>query len=182
MRQLAVDFRVVVPDVDELEEGDPFELAVQNACLKESAARSDAALSLDDLVVAVDTIVVIDGEPWGKAVDHADAERMLRALRGRTHTVASGLAMSVPNRVSGDRVVHTALARTDVTFRNFREDVLADYLDRGEWRDRAGAYAIQHTGAAFIERIDGDYLNVVGFPVAAWLDLLDTLGITLRTV
>ncbi|MBC7643588.1 MAG: septum formation protein Maf [Thermoleophilia bacterium] len=171
--QLDLDFRVEVPDVVELEEGEPIALALANSQLK-AAAASELATD-DEAIIAVDTIVMINGEAWGKPRDVADAERMLRGLRGQTHTVVGGLTLVLPN---GNQ--HDLVARTDVMFRNFGDDVLAWYLEREEWRDRAGAYAIQHTGASFIERIDGDYLNVVGFPVAAFLDLATDLGLRLH--
>ena len=108
--------------------------------------------------LGVDTLVALDGRIFGKPRDEDDARAMLTTLTGREHTVVSGLAL-------GDRVTH---AETRVTMRTGLVDW---YLPAGEWRGRAGGYAIQGRGAALVTRIAGDYLNVVGLPVAALLDL-----------
>ena len=110
-------------------------------------------------MLGVDTLVALDGHIYGKPRDEAEAERTLRALGGRTHEVVSGLAI-------GEEVT---AAITRVTFRPVTDDLLRWYVDTGEWHDRAGGYAIQGRGAALVTAIDGDYLNVVGLPVAQLL-------------
>jgi septum formation protein len=107
---------------------------------------------------------VLDGDVHGKPRDEAHARAMLTALSGREHTVVSGLALRRSGRTD---VVHAA---TRVAFRD-AAPLLDWYLASGEWRERAGAYAIQGRGAAFVTGVGGDYLNVVGLPVAALLDL-----------
>ena len=148
----------MVPDVDELADGDPVEVARENARRKVEA--------VDDTrpTIGVDTIVVLDRKIHGKPRDEAHAREMLMTLSDRTHEVISGLAI---RRDEGTATTH---ATTRVTFRNVAP-LLDWYLGTGEWEDRAGAYAIQGRGAAFVTRIDGDYLNVVGLPVAALLDV-----------
>ena len=122
-----------------------------------------------EAVLGVDTIVVLDGRIYGKPRDEDDAREMLSALSGRTHVVVSGLALK-----RGETEVIDA--STEVRFRDLQE-ILPWYLASGEWRERAGGYAIQGRGAALVREIHGDYLNVVGLPVAALLDLLpDLLG------
>jgi septum formation protein len=148
----------VVPDVDELAAGDPVEVARTNARLKAEAVEADGRPTL-----GVDTIVVLDGKIHGKPRDQDHARAMLQILSGRTHEVVSGLAI---RRDGSTDVVH---ATTRVSFRNLAP-LLDWYLETEEWRERAGAYAIQGRGAAFVTGIDGDYLNVVGLPVAALLD------------
>jgi septum formation protein len=145
---------VQVTGVDEVEAGDPVEVARENARRKRDGVSGAPAGAL---VLAVDTVVALDGRIFGKPADEADARATLDALAGRTHTVVSGFAL-------GDVVGH---ATTQVTMRAGLTDW---YLPAGEWRGRAGGYAIQGRGAALVERIDGDYLNVVGLPVAALLD------------
>ena len=146
-----------MPDVDELHEGDPVEVARENARRKACAVGGD-------VVIGVDTLVTLDGAIYGKPRDESHAREMLEALSGHEHTVVSGLALTRDGRTE---VVDDS---TRVRFR--RLDALLDwYLPHGEWRERAGAYAIQGRGAAFVEAITGDYLNVVGLPVAALLDL-----------
>jgi septum formation protein len=115
--------------------------------------------------LAVDTVVALDDRIYGKPVDEARARETLRALSGRTHRVVSGLAL----RLDGELRVATCV--TDVTFRVLDDGVLDWYIATDEWRERAGGYAIQGRGAALVRGIDGDYLNVVGLPVATLLDL-----------
>jgi septum formation protein len=146
----------VVPDVDELADGDPVEVARANARRKADAVEGD-------LVLAVDTIVVLDGAIHGKPRDEAHARAMLSTLSGREHQVVSGLAL---RRANSTEVLD---ATTAVRFRD-TAPLLDWYLRSGEWRERAGGYAIQGRGAAFVTAIEGDYLNVVGLPVAALLD------------
>jgi septum formation protein len=111
-------------------------------------------------VLGVDTAVVLDGTVFGKPADLAEAERMLETLSGRTHVVVSGLCLITPG---WELVEHDI---TDVRFRPLTPRDLAAYLSLGEWEGRAGGYAIQGRGAALVERIEGDYLNVVGLPAA----------------
>ena len=118
-----------------------------------------------ELVLGVDTVVAGQGRIWGKPADAHAAQQTLRALAGRTHLVVSGLAL-----VRGSRI-REAVATTQVTFRELSDDTIARYVATGEWRERAGGYAIQERGGALVRRIDGDYLNVVGLPVATLLDL-----------
>ncbi|HEX2086374.1 MAG TPA: Maf family protein [Solirubrobacteraceae bacterium] len=152
LEQLGVEFDVAPADVEELESGDPVEVAKENA-------RRKAAAVEGELVLGVDTVVALDGRIYGKPADADDAARTLRALSGRTHEVISGLAL-------GDEVT---AATTRVTFRTLDDDLVRWYVATGEWRDRAGGYAIQGRGAALVVAIDGDYLNVVGLPVAQLL-------------
>jgi nucleoside triphosphate pyrophosphatase len=160
LTQLGVPFVIRPSGVDEIEEGPPEEVALENARRKAEAVRGDH-------VLGVDTVVALDGRLYGKPRDEADARATLDALGGRTHTVHSGLVLTN---------VGQAVEATRVTFRPL-DDALTDwYLATGEWRDRAGGYAIQDRGAALVRRIDGDYGNVVGLPIPALLDLLKTLG------
>jgi septum formation protein len=143
--------------VEELTEGDPHVVALENARRKAAAVDGGGVP-----VLGVDTVVALDGRMYDKPANADEARATLRALSGRTHTVISGIAL-------GERI---SLAETRVTFRDL-DGYLDWYLATGEWRDRAGGYAIQGRGAALVTRIEGDYLNVVGLPVAALLDLAD---------
>jgi len=119
------------------------------------------------VTLGVDTTVVLDGHVFAKPADRMEAGRMLRELSGRTHTVISGLCL-----LSDEEEVlrHES---TDVTFRIVSSDLLDAYLESSEWQGRAGAYAIQGLGGRLVERIDGDYLNVVGLPSALLVSLLE---------
>ena len=154
-----MDFSVEAPQVEELSEGDPRELVVQNALLKLRAVPGD-------LVLAVDSMVVWDGRAHGKPADAAEAEAWLRELSGRWHEVMGGIAV----REHGQE--RTDVAVTRVRFRELRDSDIERYLASGEWRDRAGGYAIQELGAMLVEGIEGDYFNVVGLPVPALLRLV----------
>ena len=146
-------------DVAELEDGDPGQVALENARRKAQAV--DGAL-----VLGVDTVVALDGVIYGKPRDEAHARETLAALSGATHQVVSGLAL-VENGEA-----RTATDVTDVTFRSLTAEAIDWYVAAGEWRGRAGGYAIQGRGAALVRGIRGDYLNVVGLPATALLDLL----------
>jgi len=145
----------------EEEEGAPRAVAAENALRK---ARAGAGTD-EEVVLGVDTIVATELDIWGKPAHEEAARETLRRLSGRTHDVVSGLAL-----VEGESVRHATTAVTKVTFRRLDEDLLAWYVATGEWRQRAGGYAIQGRGAALVTGIAGDYLNVVGLPVAALVD------------
>jgi septum formation protein len=161
---LGLAFEVQVSEVAEEEEGAPRAVASENALRKALAVAERAGSGA--LVVGCDTLVATDGvEIWGKPEDAADAARTLRHLSGRTHEVVSGLALVQDGEVA------TATEITEVTFRALSDAEVDWYVATGEWQGRAGAYAIQQRGAVLVNRIAGDYLNVVGLPVAALLGL-----------
>jgi septum formation protein len=162
LEQLGVEFTVEMPDVEEVVDGDPREVVRENALLKARAGHGDT-------VLGADTAVVLDGQIFGKPADPSAAERFLRTLSGRTHEVMTGIA--VVDR-GGER---SDVAITQVRFRELEQADLNWYLATEEWRDRAGAYAIQGRGAALVEAIEGDYWNVVGLPVPALLRLMPGL-------
>jgi septum formation protein len=149
-----------VPDIEELVTGVPEEIALENAERKARAIDAGGRL-----VLGVDTLVALDGTVYGKPADAREARTTLRTLSGREHAVIGGLCL---RRGEESR---TGVATTLVRFRTLDDALIDAYLDTGEWRDRAGAYAIQGRGAALVERIEGDYFNVVGLPVALLLEL-----------
>jgi septum formation protein len=153
-----------VPDVEELTSGEPRALVQENALRKARAAARDGERAL-----GADTAVVLDGRVFGKPADEAEAGRFLRALSGREHEVMTGIALCEGDSERGD------VAVTAVRFRELERRDLDWYLATGEWRERAGGYAIQGRGAALVEAIEGDYWNVVGLPVAALLRLVPDL-------
>jgi septum formation protein len=141
----------------------------------ENAYRKAAAISAgaeDKLVLGVDTIVTLGGQIYGKPADVEAARATLRALSGHRHAVLSGVCL-----IEGGRV-RTAVSTTLVELRALDDALLEWYLATGEWRSRAGGYAIQGRGAALVRSIEGDYLNVVGLPVATLLELApEVLGV-----
>jgi septum formation protein len=167
LEQLGIPFEVRIAAVDELEEGgSPEELALENAHRKAAAVAPQA---VDALVLGVDTVVALEGRLYGKPADAEDARATLAALSGRRHEVISGICLTDPE---GAR---TAIATTQVEFRALTDALIDWYMSAGEWLERAGGYAIQGKGAALVHAIQGDYLNVVGLPVAALLDLEPSL-------
>jgi nucleoside triphosphate pyrophosphatase len=152
--------------VPEIREGAPEQVALENARHKARAVVDPGA---GEVVLGCDTLVVLNGTIYGKPDDEESARRTLRALGGCTHEVVSGLALLLPD---GER---TAVARTEVSFRALGEELLDWYIATGEWRGRAGGYAIQGAGAALVRAVTGDYENVVGLPLASLLDLYPQL-------
>jgi septum formation protein len=155
--QLGIPFEAVAPAYEELPGGDPVEHAAGKARSVEGDGRP---------VLGVDTIVFCEGQVIGKPADAGDAERMLELLGGKTHDVVSGLCL----RTTAWEELHRET--TSVTFRTLTPRDLGHYLASGEWEGRAGAYAIQGLGASLVERIDGDYSNVVGLPVTLLVSVL----------
>lgn len=164
LQQIGVAFEVRVPEVHELSDGPAAEVALENAYRK-AAAIAPAQLP----VLGVDTVVSLGAQIFGKPRDAGHAAEMLAALAGVRHLVISGMCL-----IEGDRV-RTAAAQTVVEFRALAPAAIEAYVHTGEWVRRAGAYAIQGRGARLVERIEGDYLNVVGLPVATLLDLAPEL-------
>ena len=135
---------------------------MENAYRKAAAAARPG----DELpVLGIDTVVALGPRIFGKPRDRSHARDTLDALLGRRHVVISGICLIESGHT------RTAAARTLVDFRALDSSALEAYLDTGEWRERAGGYAIQDRGALLVRGIEGDYLNVVGLPVAALLDL-----------
>jgi septum formation protein len=162
--QLGLPYRVVAPSYEELPlPVGPIELVETHARGK---ARSVERSAGDGAILGVDTAVVIDDDVLGKPVDAAHARAMLDRLAGREHVVASGLTLRL------DGLETTDHATTVVRFRRLDPRTLDDYVALGEWRGRAGGYAIQGRGAALVESVAGDYANVVGLPVALLVRVL----------
>ena len=155
---LRVPFDAVAPDYEETED-DPVAHAV-------GKARSVLAAADGRPVLGCDTEVVCDGRVYGKAASREEAEEMLESLSGRTHEVVSGLALLT----DAWEEIHSAT--TLVTFRALTPRDLAHYVASREWEGRAGAYAIQGLGASLVERIDGDFFNVMGLPASLLVRLL----------
>jgi septum formation protein len=124
------------------------------------------------IIVAADTTVAVDGDILGKPADAAEADSMLRRLRGRTHQVYTGLAVL---RV-GDQTLHSEITATDVCMRNYLQEEIWAYIATGDPLDKAGAYAIQHSGFRPVAGLEGCYANVVGLPLCRLVRMLEELG------
>lgn len=169
---LGVRFTVRSVDLDETPRpGEPPRDYVLRLAAEKAAARAEPG----ELVLAADTVVVVDGEILGKPRDPEDAKRMLRLLSGRTHTVLTGIALEEPGRgrladVDASEVRVAALSDGEIGW----------YVDTGEPRDKAGAYAIQGLGSLFVEGVDGNYSNVVGLPIPRTYRLFARMGYDLK--
>ncbi len=163
LEQLRIPFDAVAPAYEEHDPPDirPPELVRAHAEGKARSVHVDGGVTL-----GVDTAVVVGDRVFGKPADERDAGRMLRELSGRAHTVLSGLCLLG----RGFEAVHDT--QTEVVFRTLSDAEVARYVASGEWRRRAGGYAIQGLGGRLVERIEGDYLNVVGLPGALLINVL----------
>ena len=167
------DFDVRVPRT---EETCPPDLSPRETVEYISREKSDAAAALctaEELVITADTMVFLDGRRLGKPAHEAEALEMLPALQGRRHTVCTGVTVR-----RGDTIL-TESESTDVYFRPVSQDELLAYIRTGEPMDKAGAYGIQGRGALLVERIDGDFFNVMGLPLLRLSRMLERFGLRL---
>ncbi len=174
LRQIGVVFTSDPADVDEcvLSDETPETYVVRVSLDK---ARVAAARAAEGIVVAADTIVVLDDMILGKPTDDRDAERMLSLLSGRMHRVITALA--VLDAATGKSLTRIALTR--VWFRNLTHEEIGSYVSTGEPLDKAGAYGIQEKGALLVDKIEGCYFNVVGLPLSLLGEMLGDFGINL---
>ena len=187
LENLGISFEIVTADTNEDSEiTDPSELVRELSVRKGRAVAekiiADNKIVDKALIISSDTVVASDGEILGKPADREDAERMLRGLSGRAHSVFSGIAIT---ELDGGRIVKTAAAteETKVYFSEMDKDDIEFYINAEQVYDKAGAYAIQGIASAFIEKIEGDYFNVVGLPVRRMFRLLEEeFGIKLRFI
>ena len=174
LAQIGLEFQVLPAHIDETRrETEEPTIYVRRLALEKAQAIYRA--HPEAFVLGADTTIEIDGHALEKPANRADAERMLRALSGRTHHVHTGIALLAPPQSSAP-ARRTHLETTAVTFSAIDNAELQHYLDTGEPYDKAGAYGIQGYAARWIPRIDGDYFNVMGLPLAATVRLLLELG------
>jgi septum formation protein len=164
-------FKVVSPDVDEHIEGNPSPAHLVEALSQRKAQAVLAGADEDDLIIAADTVVVLDGAVLGKPADEREAFAMLSALSGNSHRVYTGVTVA-----QGDRMA-TEHEETRVTFRELEPEEISCYIATGEPMDKAGAYGIQGVGALLVSGIKGDYCNVMGLPVFRLGRMLAGFGI-----
>ncbi len=173
MTLTGLDFSVLAPDADEgsVDRNIPAGLYVQELALLKAAAAAKVLLNNKKaVVISADTIVTLDGEILGKPKDEEDARKTLRALSGRTHEVYTGYCVM---RVSDGKTVCQSV-KTEVAFKELTDEKIDAYIKTGEPMDKAGAYGIQGIGSMLVSGVNGDYLNVVGLPLSALSDTLET--------
>ncbi|MBQ3304043.1 MAG: septum formation inhibitor Maf [Clostridia bacterium] len=169
LARMGYTFEICTPDVDEHVAGHARDIVHTLAGRK---ARAAAAHYEDGVIIASDTLVSLDGVPLGKPADEREAREMLAALSGREHEVFTGVC--VLDAKTGQSETRTV--RTGVTFRDITPEEIDAYIATGEPMDKAGAYAIQGGAAPFVSALDGEYENVVGFPVAEVREMLSGFG------
>jgi len=166
LSRMGYEFEIQVPDVDENVSGKAKDIV---AILSRRKAMAVAEQNENGIIIASDTLVSLNGEVLGKPIDEADAFRMLKTLSGNTHEVYTGV--TIMDAASGK--CETRSVRTGVCFRELSDDEINSYIASGEPMDKAGAYGIQGGAGKFVEKLDGSYENVIGFPVDDVQDMLN---------
>ena len=176
LTSLGLDVRVLPSDVNEGDRPgfEPRDLA---AFYAEAKAVAVAGRGVTGLIVAADTVVDLGGKALGKAADPRDAVEMLRALAGREHFVHTAYALREP----AHGVAFGMTSTTRVHFAALSEETIARYVATGDSLDKAGAYGIQGRGSELVERIDGDFYTVMGFPLGDFVRRLPGLGYALAS-
>lgn len=169
LQNMGLDFEIITSDgAEQVFENELPQDTVKRLSSEKALNVAKRAPYDDCIVIGADTVVAIDGKILGKPVDEGDAKRMLTLLSGRTHKVYTGV--SVIETTSGERV--SDYVETEVKFVNLTERQIEKYVSSGEPMDKAGAYGIQDLGAMLVEKINGDYFNVVGLPVSRLAGIL----------
>ncbi|MBO4694224.1 MAG: septum formation inhibitor Maf [Clostridia bacterium] len=170
---LGIDFKVVSEDIDETIRPDvPVTEEIKRLSYEKALAVVNS-IDTDDIIIAADTVVVINNRIFGKPENEADAVSMLKALSGKTHSVITGITV-MSNDKSDTRAVVT-----EVNFRNLSDTEISAYVKTGDPLDKAGAYAIQGISTIFITGISGDHFNVYGLPLCTLADMLRSFGVTI---
>jgi septum formation protein len=173
LRLIGLDPEIVVPDIDEMAKAEETpEVFLERVTLAKGVAAYQKKY-FSHLLVCADTIVLLADTVIGKPVDRESAFRMLKQLSGRWHDVLTGIALMYRGETRFD------IARTAVHFKELSDGEIDFYLDREEYLDKAGAYAIQGRAAVFVERIEGCYFNVMGFPLSLFYGMARERGLNL---
>lgn len=158
-KRLYNEFEIVPADIDETL---PDDIGIEFAPMFLAATKADfiAEKYPEDLIIAADTVVICDGNLYGKPKDEAEAKEMLTSLSGKTHKVITGCCISIGENTT------CFCEESYVSFFKLKNQEIDEYIASGEAMGKAGAYAIQGLGALLVEKIDGDYNNIVGLPIA----------------
>lgn len=179
LEQIGVEFRIVTSNDEEvIQKSNPKEVVEELATRKACSVASD--MEEGTIVIGADTMVALDGQVMGKPKDEQDAKEMIRKLQGKKHQVYTGVCAVVKEAGKENRCIGFVQA-TDVWVYPMTEKQIDDYVATGEPLDKAGAYGIQGKFAVYIEKIEGDYLNIVGFPVSKLYRKLLEEGIDMLT-
>ena len=173
LKSLGIEFEIIKPNADEkiLNDESP-----ENLCKRLAELKANSINISNKIILAADTIVVIENEILGKPKNNDDAFRMLNLLQGREHKVLTGIALRKNNKLISDVEI------SRVKFRELNQAQIKAYISSGECDDKAGAYAVQGLGSLLIEYIKGDYYNVVGLPLCKFGKMLSNFNITLENL
>jgi septum formation protein len=171
---LGLNFITIAPNIDESQHPGEAPLDYVQRLSKEKAGNVALEVTQPLVVLAADTIVILDGEVLGKPIDAAAARTMLRRLRGRVHQVCTAITLIDFGGGSEQRI--TDMALSDVHMRNYSDEEIEAYIATGDPFDKAGGYAVQHEGFHPVDHIDGSYTNVVGLPLEVMRRLLSEIG------
>lgn len=171
LKNLGLDFEIITADTDETSDIKTPELLVKELAKRKGSAVLKQLDTFDGLVISADTVVVVDDEILGKPKDKYDAFNMLKKLSGRAHRVISGISLSLYGKTVTD------FEETFVYFSELSDSQIEKYVATNEPNDKAGAYAVQGIASLWIDKIDGCYFNVVGFPTRLFYKLLIELGV-----
>lgn len=169
LENFGFDIKIETKNVEEISDKNNYIDITKDIAYKKGI--EIAAENRDELVVSADTIVVLDGEIMGKPKDEKEAYEMLNKLSGRSHEVVTAFAIFYKNTEKINYCV------TKVFFKNLTEEEINWYIESREPMDKAGAYGIQGLGNVFVEKIDGDFFNVMGFPLSSFYDTLKEAGL-----
>lgn len=173
LKALGLSFRVVPADVEEETKGEPRDVVLANARSKARAVAHRRRAGT--IVIAGDTEVVVDGNTLGQPEHEGEARWCLQALSGRSHQVIGALALLGPERSRDGLLERSGVESTRVSFARLDRELIDAYLASGEWRGRAGGYAVQGLGSALVARVEGDVSNVIGMPIGLLLRLAPEL-------
>ena len=172
LEKTGIPFSIIVRDTEELKKAS---MPPQELCLHNAAAKAEAVFREhpDSTVIGADTLVFLEGFPLGKPEDEEEARSMLRKLSGRTHHVCTAVAIRSPLGMKNLAVL------TEVTFRELTEKDIRHYMELVDVMDKAGSYGVQGKGALLVEKLNGDFFNVMGLPVLRLSRMLSQFGVKL---
>ena len=178
LEQAGISFTIKVSEADEtITKKEPWEAVMELAARKARAVTESGLEEEDVIVIGADTVVAVDGKILGKPHSKEEAEEMLRLLSGRVHQVCTGVALLSRNQ--GSWRERTFYEETQVEMYPITEEEIREYVATGEPMDKAGAYGVQGKGALLVERLEGDFFNVMGLPVLRLSRMLEYFGISL---
>jgi len=171
LKQLGVPFITKVAKIEEITFNNPVESCIYNAIQKVKWVANNTILDKNSIIIGFDTLVYFNGRIIGKPKNKEESKKILKALGGKWHEVYTGVVLWHNGKIESD------YEKTNVKFHTLTESQLDFYVNSGETLDKAGSYGIQDKNMSFIDRIDGSFTNVVGFPLSITRNLLKEAGV-----